>query len=648
MKIITFLTVNLCCVVLLAQNIEKNNLPNHELNSFSEYVGSNKILENVIYESFEESFPPTGWISISEGTSANEWESTSLKAKSGSKSVRVNYSTATETMNEWLITAPIDLSGLPSVKLRFYEEEEYWANYGKVHFVKISTESQSDLSTFQTLLEMNPYNHTISGFDGEPVEIDLSNYINDGIVYIAFQYTGSNADRWYIDDVSVAVPYEHDIRLLSINLAHNFSKEETIVPSITVKNIGLNIESFSVDFGFYKWEGSEEYLDNKEVLNLNVGESRIVNFDSYSFNSEMETEYNYFARANLNTDLDTENNLAIHSMNTFSFEKNMVLVEKGTGTWCGYCYGAALSLEKLEDLYPNSLAALAYHSGDDYANEDSRSRIAFYGITGFPTAIFNGINRQVGGSASGNDWTNIYNLYESKLLEELSKKTAFSLESWFNEKGETFSVYSKINYHAKTFNKSYRLFYALNESHIAENWQTLDSLHFVARSALSTVNGNIFNSNNDEPYIGMTLFDTLQFQIPDNVVEENCELITFIQDLDTKEVMAVHKLDLNDPITGINDESNKLTFKKKFYLGQNYPNPFNPNTIINYAIPAKSQVTLKVYNLLGKELFTLVNKEQNSGNHNVDFDASNISSGIYFYKLQAGNFVETKKMILLK
>jgi len=86
----------------------------------------------------------------------------------------------------------------------------------------------------------------------------------------------------------------------------------------------------------------------------------------------------------------------------------------------------------------------------------------------------------------------------------------------------------------------------------------------------------------------------------------------------------------------------------KYSLFQNFPNPFNPYTTINYAIPEKSMVIIKVFDVLGKEVTTLVKKEQSQGNYEIEFDAKQLTSGIYFYRLQAGDFVETKKMILLK
>lgn len=101
---------------------------------------------------------------------------------------------------------------------------------------------------------------------------------------------------------------------------------------------------------------------------------------------------------------------------------------------------------------------------------------------------------------------------------------------------------------------------------------------------------------------------------------------------------------VQDPV-GVSDDE---LIAEKFELKQNYPNPFNPSTSIQYAITTRQFVTLKVYNILGDEVVTLVNEEKQSGIYEVTFNASNLSSGMYLYKLQTGSFVETKKMILLR
>jgi photosystem II stability/assembly factor-like uncharacterized protein len=85
-----------------------------------------------------------------------------------------------------------------------------------------------------------------------------------------------------------------------------------------------------------------------------------------------------------------------------------------------------------------------------------------------------------------------------------------------------------------------------------------------------------------------------------------------------------------------------------FRLAQNYPNPFNPSTTIGYGLPNRSHVTLTVFNTLGQQVATLQNGEQDAGYHEVKFDATNLSSGVYFYRMQAGSYVETKKLLLMR
>ena len=96
------------------------------------------------------------------------------------------------------------------------------------------------------------------------------------------------------------------------------------------------------------------------------------------------------------------------------------------------------------------------------------------------------------------------------------------------------------------------------------------------------------------------------------------------------------------------DAEDENTNISTFYLSQNYPNPFNPDTKINYSAPNISFVTIKVYDVLGNEIATLINEEKKSGNYQVEFNGSNLSSGVYFYRMQAGNFSNTKKLILIK
>lgn len=110
--------------------------------------------------------------------------------------------------------------------------------------------------------------------------------------------------------------------------------------------------------------------------------------------------------------------------------------------------------------------------------------------------------------------------------------------------------------------------------------------------------------------------------------------------------MPISKVIFQTMVTEVKDEQQIVP--TQFVLEQNYPNPFNPSTVIGYRLPVSGDVTLKVYDLLGKEVATLVNEEKPAGTYEVIFDASWLSSGVYYYKITAGNYSETKKMVLLR
>ncbi|MGO9481795.1 MAG: T9SS type A sorting domain-containing protein, partial [Candidatus Kryptoniota bacterium] len=100
-------------------------------------------------------------------------------------------------------------------------------------------------------------------------------------------------------------------------------------------------------------------------------------------------------------------------------------------------------------------------------------------------------------------------------------------------------------------------------------------------------------------------------------------------------------------VTGI-DQPEVPVVPAVIQLKQNYPNPFNPTTTINYSIPMRSQVTLKVYNILGEKVATLVDAVQSAGDHSVNFNASRLASGVYLYQLIYGNYPTTRKMVVIK
>jgi hypothetical protein len=165
-----------------------------------------------------------------------------------------------------------------------------------------------------------------------------------------------------------------------------------------------------------------------------------------------------------------------------------------------------------------------------------------------------------------------------------------------------------------------------------------------------TISDPRFSSNNNSVVIESYSFSKIQIDFnPDSIKNYNATL-TVYSDGGIKNIL-LNGIGKNNPVNVEDEASDPLAFA----LEQNYPNPFNPYTTIKYTVAnvtlsgvEGSPVQLKVFDILGNEVATLVNEYKTAGNYIINFDASNLSSGIYFYQLRSGNYLETKKLTLLK
>ena len=127
---------------------------------------------------------------------------------------------------------------------------------------------------------------------------------------------------------------------------------------------------------------------------------------------------------------------------------------------------------------------------------------------------------------------------------------------------------------------------------------------------------------------------------------DSLSVVVFVQSSGFMNVYQSESISYNElNVTGLN---NSRTYPDEFTLEQNYPKPFNPSTVIGYQLPVSSDIILKVYDLLGREVAALVDEYKPAGSYEVEFDASRLSSGVYLYKLTAGEFSSVKKLMLLK
>lgn len=151
-----------------------------------------------------------------------------------------------------------------------------------------------------------------------------------------------------------------------------------------------------------------------------------------------------------------------------------------------------------------------------------------------------------------------------------------------------------------------------------------------------------FDSDGDVEYVFASIVGKIHFFDMESAYNKNFEFWNSYKH-DLQNTGAAFPIEV---ITEVNE--NNITLPTGFALLQNYPNPFNPGTSIQYTVSNRQFASLKVYDVLGNEVVTLLNEEKLAGSYEIEFNASALSSGIYFYQLRAGNFIETKKMILLR
>lgn len=165
------------------------------------------------------------------------------------------------------------------------------------------------------------------------------------------------------------------------------------------------------------------------------------------------------------------------------------------------------------------------------------------------------------------------------------------------------------------------------------------SLTKYGNTLFSGTNAWVYKSTND----GLN-WDTVTFS--GQIFQDVNKVLIFDNKLFAAAYTGLWYRNLDEIVTGV--ENLPVQIPNEFKLTQNYPNPFNPTTSISYELPAADFVSLKVFNLLGKEVASLVSEKQNAGSYKVEFNAASLASGIYFYKLQAGSFTSIKKMTLIK
>ncbi len=333
----------------------------------------------------------------------------------------------------------------------------------------------------------------------------------------------------------------------------------------------------------------------------------------------------------------------------FAGEKK-VLVEIFTNAHCGLCPPAHAALDQyLQSVNGDKIEFIYYHMAFPYNSDelykhnklDSENKSSFYGsFSSTPQPFFDGAYK-----------SRNYGQWASELDILTSEQSNFDLEVSGNRIGANFTISAIVTKTSEIPENDLTINYVVVE-HV-DNYTGSNNI-----SDHKNVMRKIVNPEGDAFEISLNESKELSAEINFNKVWNTDELkiIVFIQSSSSKKIFQSSSISFSElGITGINDEEN---IPVQFSLKQNYPNPFNPTTTIKYSIPFvetlhatslhQQLVQLKIYDSLGKEVAILVNTQQPTGNYEVVFDASKLSSGVYYYQLSVGEFIETKKLVLLK
>lgn len=230
---------------------------------------------------------------------------------------------------------------------------------------------------------------------------------------------------------------------------------------------------------------------------------------------------------------------SVYTIKAQQVERDMVLLEIITGTWCQFCPGAAMGAD---DMIENGhdVAILEYHGGDSFENDDSRQRIRYYypGSVSYPTAKFDGIITREGGSAT----QSLYTSYLQKYNQRKPVNSSFTIDVTGEMLGLTdYTATVTIEKVANFSGSNLKLQFALTQSHIMYTWQGQDHLNFVLRKMVPSYQGTAIDFSSGD----IQTVD-LEFSIDPSWVREDIEIVVFVQANSSKEVMQATKLDLTE------------------------------------------------------------------------------------------------------
>jgi len=314
--------------------------------------------------------------------------------------------------------------------------------------------------------------------------------------------------------------------------------------------------------------------------------------------------------------------------------ERVVILEIGTATWCPPCAAAARGAEGLAEEHPGKVLIVEYHNSDDFSNNYANTRNSFYGVTGIPTAVFDGVEKVVGSTGSNNFFT-----YNAKYMARtaIEPPLEISLTRTTNALASTSGSLKATITNVSNEEVSGNAHFTVTESHIPYSWQGLDSLFFVERAMLPHAFGEEITLAPGEN-ITLTRSFTIDETWPYFTEDDNIEFGCFVQGAD-KEIYQGAVLEFGEPTS--------LQEDRDLAFSLNIPAVVGRKGSVELSLNATCEVSLTLYDATGRLVKTLHAGSLSAGSHLIDIRTDALPAGAYFIKATAGAYNRIGKLVIL-
>ena len=596
---------------------------------------------------FEEHFDtwddiPTGWSTVDFNYQHWHINSSSNEAGGGSYEITFDWYPYADVGMARYISPEIDFSATSEINFSFKHAAKHSAGGGSFQ-IGIATR-ENDTSPWNVV-----WDKVVSeNLPQEDVSFNMNNTdVNSSTFQFCLFFDGDcgNTKGWYFDDIVISIPAAVDANAVLIKEDRQFEQGDVYTPTVDIQNVGVDQGTINATFTITDYATNNSvYSETQQVL-TNGGELKEVVFPNYTFPTDGNL-YEAKLDVSMTGELNLSNNSIIKSLNTYNVERQKVLVEIGTGTWCGACPAAALGAEGLaNDNQP--VAILEHHKNDDYSYASGDSRLSYLGINGYPDAYFDTDKNKSGGCPAPTfDCTSEYIplVADAKLVRSPMTIAVTAVLGTLASTYDVTVVMTKVN---PISEDDLRLQVALTESHIQENWGTsppLDHLDFVNRGFVPDENGTTVDLKNNT-----TVTKTFTVSLATNPttsdpvvsVADNCEIVVFVESIHEKLVYQAENILLKDVGSDPDDPTSIATIDKKHF-------EINPTPVSSTLYVTLSDEMLNVEKYTITNIYGAIVKQGVLSDRVNSIDVSQLNNGYYFISLEGEARNQAKKIVIIK